>query len=169
MKRSFHIDEIQNVAEEVVKIISEHKANLATVVALSGDLGAGKTTLTQNIAHTLGVKENLISPTFVIMKRYEIGAQKISQPSGRNGSNPLVGKFSALLHIDAYRLNSEKELETLGWPELISNPQNLILIEWPERVPKLIPKDAIRISLGHKEENLRDIDINCKESSIVNE
>jgi tRNA threonylcarbamoyladenosine biosynthesis protein TsaE len=163
MKRSFHIDEIQNVAEEVVKIISEHKADFATVVALSGDLGAGKTTLTQTIARNLGVKENLISPTFVIMKRYELEPQGFQKSSRRSGSNRPIFKIPAalefLVHIDAYRLNSEKELETLGWQELISNPKNLILIEWPERVPKLIPKDAIRITLEHKDDSNRHIEI----------
>jgi tRNA threonylcarbamoyladenosine biosynthesis protein TsaE len=115
----------------------------ATVVALSGELGVGKTTLTQAIARELGVGENIISPTFVIMKSYKI----------------QNGPFKTLVHIDAYRLDSVKELERLGWAELIADPKNLILIEWPERVLEATPVYAHTIQLVHRDENLREIHI----------
>jgi tRNA threonylcarbamoyladenosine biosynthesis protein TsaE len=102
----------------------------ATVLALSGELGAGKTTFAQGIARTLGVEENVTSPTFVIEKIYQLENQK----------------FSRLIHIDAYRLNDPHELEVLGWRDIIIDPTNLIVIEWPERVAALIPPEAIRIS-----------------------
>ena len=104
--------------------------NSATILALSGDLGAGKTTFAQGIARALGVEENVTSPTFVIEKIYQLAGQK----------------FSHLIHVDAYRLNGPHELELLGWKEITADPKNLIIIEWPEKVVDLIPNDATRIS-----------------------
>jgi tRNA threonylcarbamoyladenosine biosynthesis protein TsaE len=106
------------------------RSDSATIIALSGDLGAGKTTFAQGIARALGIEENVTSPTFVIEKIYQLDGQK----------------FSRLIHIDAYRLNDPHELEVLGWKEIIADPANLILVEWPEKAAGLIPADALRIS-----------------------
>lgn len=104
----------------------------ARVVALSGPIGAGKTTFTQGIATALGIEDRVTSPTFVIERVY-----------------PLAGQpFERLIHIDAYRLHDAHELEALGWKELIADPGHLILIEWPEHVGPLIPEDAVRIALA---------------------
>ncbi|QQR50571.1 tRNA (adenosine(37)-N6)-threonylcarbamoyltransferase complex ATPase subunit type 1 TsaE [Candidatus Nomurabacteria bacterium] len=142
MKRIFTEKELPGIAKEILKQLltlrlSTHRK--AQVVALSGELGAGKTTLTQEIARQLGIKENVNSPTYVIMKKYKIPL--------------MIPGFRLLIHIDAYRLDSEQELEKLGWQEIIAEPENLILIEWPVRVKKLIPKDAVRISLEHKDQS----------------
>ena len=67
------------------------------------------------------------------------------------------GKHVQLIHIDAYRLDLSKELLNLGWNDLISDPKNLILIEWPEKVAELIPKNAQKILLNHIDENNREI------------
>lgn len=115
----------------------------ATVVALQGDLGAGKTTFTQEVGKILGITENMHSPTFVIEKIYEIDFKG----------------FKRLIHIDAYRIEKESELLHLGWEELVKNPENLIFIEWPENVQGLIPNEAIRISFKHVDENTREISI----------
>ena len=140
MKKTFSKNEISAIALEIA--VGFSVGENATIVALSGDLGAGKTTLTQSISRELGIHENVISPTFVIMKSYKIN----------------TGKHEQLIHIDAYRLNSAKELITLGWQEIISDPKNLVLIEWPERVEEIIPKNAQRILLSHKSEDEREID-----------
>ena len=66
--------------------------------------------------------------------------------------------FARLVHIDAYRLDSHTELLKLGWNELIADSQNLILIEWPEKVAEIIPKNAKKISLSHKTEDTRQIE-----------
>ena len=113
-KTVFTKEKIDTVAREILGLVSFGQ-DRAAIVALSGDLGAGKTTLAQAIARELGVKESVISPTFVIMKSYPI----------------VRGPYKQLIHIDAYRLNSETELEKLGWAELAGDPKNLILIEWP--------------------------------------
>src|SRR3989344_6041888 len=101
----------------------------ATVVALQGELGSGKTYFVQNFGKVLGVKEHITSPTFVLMNIYNID---------------LRG-FKRLIHIDAYRFEKEEELLVLGWEKLIENPDNIIFLEWPERVEGLIPKEAKRI------------------------
>jgi len=103
----------------------------ATVVVLSGDLGAGKTTFTQGIARGLGIEENVTSPTFVLEKIYELEHQK----------------WLHLIHIDAYRLKDARELEVLGWNEIVFDPSNLIVVEWPEHIATLIPARAIRVTL----------------------
>jgi tRNA threonylcarbamoyladenosine biosynthesis protein TsaE len=133
------LDKIQKTAEEIIKVVSSGKKERATILALSGDLGAGKTTITKEIANILGVKENVISPTFVIMKIYQI-------------KNKV---FKNLIHIDAYRLDKSEELLKIGWEEISKNKENLIIIEWPERVPDCLPVDIYRIDLEHRDENTR--------------
>lgn len=119
------------------------KDKRATVVALYGDLGSGKTTFTQFLAKHLGIKDEITSPTFVIMKKFTI-----------EGSG-----FSALCHIDAYRLDKAQELQKLGWSEILAEEKNLILLEWPERVAEIVPPDAEEIIFEFVDENTRRITI----------
>jgi len=123
----------------------------ATIVGLFGDLGAGKTTFVQNIAKNLGIKSKVNSPTFVLMKRYPI------KLSGRRTS-----VWKNIYHIDAYRLEGKdiiKELEILGWKEIVSNPENLVFIEWPEIIKKYIPKKVIKIKIKHLKNKGRQVNI----------
>ena len=106
----------------------------ATVIALQGDLGAGKTTFAQHFGKLAGVSEDMASPTFVIMKSYNVDWRG----------------YKKLIHIDAYRLEKEEELLYLGWDELIKDSENIILIEWPERVEGLIPADSKRLHFKHE-------------------
>jgi len=109
----------QIAADWLVDLSSNYSASdEATVVGLSGHLGAGKTAFVKEIAKELGIKEDITSPTFVIMKIYET-------------EHP---KWHRLIHIDAYRLEKREELEALQWEKLLSDPHNLIMIEWPENV-----------------------------------
>ena len=117
----------QRAAECVASLTPKESG--ATVIVLSGGLGAGKTTFVQGMAKALGVEDTVTSPTFVLEKVYAIEGQP----------------FARLVHVDAYRLKGAHELEVLGWKELIQNPGNLIVLEWPERVAEAIPTDAIRI------------------------
>jgi len=141
---------ISHSLKETEKIVSDFVKSLplgegsgkATVVGLYGELGAGKTTFTQIIAKQFGIKETVTSPTFVIEKIYELTGQK----------------FLHLIHIDAYRLESGDELMHLGWKDIIADPQNIILIEWPERVAEIMP-EHVKINLQHSSENTREIDI----------
>ncbi len=103
----------------------------ATLVALSGKLGAGKTAFTKAVARALGVEEVVNSPTFVLEKIYS-----------------LTGKpFARLIHIDAYRLEEGSDLAPLGFSVLMQDPGNLILLEWPEKVADALPEAAAKISI----------------------
>ncbi len=127
--------ELQEYAAAFVKQLDTQER--ATLVTLSGELGAGKTTFVQGIARALGVEETVSSPTFVLEKIYALPKRDLV--------GPFLG-FKRLVHIDAYRLKGAHELEVLGWQELIADPANLILLEWPERVAEAIPESAIAIA-----------------------
>lgn len=103
----------------------------ATLVTLSGELGAGKTSFAQGIASSLGVVGAVTSPTFVLEKVYQLHS----------------APFSKLVHIDAYRLTGGEELRALGFDELMGESGNLVLLEWPEKVIDLLPAPAHRITL----------------------
>ena len=98
-------------------------------IAISGELGAGKTTLAQSICRGAGVDEAVTSPTFALVQRYQ-------------------GKSAPVYHLDLYRLESPRELENLGWDDVLRDDA-LVLVEWPERADGLIPDDALHIELEH--------------------
>ncbi|MFC1802041.1 tRNA (adenosine(37)-N6)-threonylcarbamoyltransferase complex ATPase subunit type 1 TsaE [Patescibacteria group bacterium] len=120
----------------------------ATIIALYGDLGSGKTTFTQSVAKAFGIKSIVTSPTFVIEKIYKLPKEVLK----KNG-------FKHLIHIDAYRLNGSDELLSLGWNGLVTNPENIIFIEWPERVSDLISKEPCIKKLWFEfiDENTREV------------
>lgn len=107
------------------------KDRYATLITLSGELGAGKTAFTKALAKALGVEDHVTSPTFVLEKIYQLSG------------NP----FARLAHIDAYRLTDGGELAALGFDELMSDPENLVVLEWPEKVADMLPTPTIRITL----------------------
>lgn len=111
----------------------------ACIIAFEGDLGAGKTTLIQHIARQLGIADVLQSPTFVVMKRYPIPQHIHVYPTA----------FTQLIHIDAYRIQSNEEANVLGLHALLHERGVLLCIEWPSHIPSLIPH--IRIQLAHAE------------------
>ena len=119
------------------------KLGEARVLALQGDLGAGKTAFVKSLGKILGVKKTILSPTFIIMKSYKLKA----------------GNWKLLIHIDAYRIENENELEILGWDDLIKNPENLIALEWPEKVRNLIPKTAKTIKFEFVDEKTRELKV----------
>ncbi|MFA5942319.1 MAG: tRNA (adenosine(37)-N6)-threonylcarbamoyltransferase complex ATPase subunit type 1 TsaE [Candidatus Paceibacterota bacterium] len=110
----------------------------ATLVTLSGDLGAGKTAFTKAVARVLGVEETITSPTFVLEKIYQL--------SPKYGSTKPI--FKRLVHIDAYRLEVGSDLAPLGFDELMQDAGNLILLEWPEKVLDALPTPTVRLSLS---------------------
>ena len=113
----------------------------SVVVALEGNLGAGKTAFTQEVGKILGVAENMNSPTFVIEKIYSIDWKG----------------FRNLIHIDAYRLEKDSELLHLGWEEITREQENLVFLEWPENVASIIPESARRIHFKFIDEDTREI------------
>lgn len=135
--------DIKKFSEDFLKNLPQE--NLAQIVLLSGNLGAGKTTFTQALAQTLGVKETVNSPTFVIMKIYKLGKSQFSKD------------WKHLIHIDAYRLENSEELKNLGWEEIISKKENLVVLEWPEKVQGILSKGAIKINFEFIDENTRRV------------
>lgn len=114
----------ENLAKMLAKEILKYKniKKNALVFGLSGNLGAGKTTFIQAFAKGLGVRSRLTSPTFVLMKVY-----------------------GNLYHIDCYRIKDYKDILALDFGDIVSNPKNIILIEWAERIKKILPKDTVWI------------------------
>lgn len=94
------------------------------VVALQGELGAGKTTFARALLQALGVKGEVSSPTFTLLQTYEVPNLTIS-------------------HFDLYRLKNESELEELGWDEACA--QSLVIVEWPERAQHHMPEDYLTL------------------------
>ncbi len=131
----------QKFAVKIAKQILKKKTQKfgAAVIALKGDLGAGKTTFVQGFMKALGVRHRVTSPTFLIIRKYEI-----STPLQRG----LVHYHHAC-HLDLYRIHKLKELLDLGFKKIIKDHHALVLIEWPERVKKLLPKNAIQINFKH--------------------
>lgn len=147
MEIKFKEKEIKEISEKLLNKIFEEDFYRARVVAFSGTLGVGKTTLTQEIAKQLGIKENVISPTFVIMKIYYVDKK-----------SKYYLKFKRFIHIDAYRLTSGDELLKIGWEEIISDKDNLVIIEWPENVKEYLDQDTYWVKLGHIDEETRSIE-----------
>jgi len=113
----------------------------ALVIALGGNLGSGKTTFIQGLAKGLKVRENVLSPTFVIQKDFSLG----------------LDNYKNFYHIDAYRLKNPEELLELGFEDLIRNPENLIVIEWADKVKKILPEDVLKIEFMNMGGNIRKI------------
>jgi len=110
----------------------------AFVIGLKGELGGGKTTFLQGFAKGLGIKEKILSPTFVIMKKFKVSNRE-------------------LYHFDCYRVSKAKELLDLGFKEIISNPENIVVVEWADKIKKIMPKDAIWIDFKFVNEKKRKI------------
>lgn len=144
MKTKFKKEDIPDISHKILNKISKVKSNKAKVIALSGELGSGKTTLTQEIGRTLGIKNKIISPTFVIMKIYNIDKNSI-----------YYSHFKKLIHIDAYRLESSLELLKIGWVDLIEDKDNLIIVEWPEKVENCFDSKSFWVKLGHIDDQTR--------------
>lgn len=109
----------------------------ATIIALRGELGAGKTTFTQALAKELGITEVLQSPTYVLMKSYPL--------SFKNPYPGLEGRFERLVHIDAYRLERAEEFAALRPEEFLNDPKALVVVEWPERLAGALPQPDITV------------------------
>ena len=135
--------ETKKIGMKLAAVIKKErvKPKQALVIALEGDLGSGKTTFIQGLAAGFGVKENVLSPTFVIQKNFSL----------------LLENYKDFYHIDAYRLKNPEELLELGFSDLIKNPENIIVIEWADKIKKILPKNIIRINFENLGENKRKI------------
>lgn len=115
------------------------KDSSARIFLLTGELGSGKTTFVQGFAQGLGIKEKVVSPTFVLIREYQTPKTK-----------------RVLCHIDLYRLETENQLKNLGFDELLNNPNYLILIEWAEKLNEPL-KQAIKITIKKREREKKEV------------
>ena len=131
-----------NLAYQILKMKPQARSK-AFLIGLEGDLGGGKTTFTQGFMRGLGIRKKVLSPTFLIMKRFAI----------------QNSEFSNCYHLDCYRLKKPKEILELGFNEIINNPQNIIVIEWADRIKRLLPLDTLWIRFDFINETKRKITI----------
>ena len=126
------------LAEKVAQRVRE-----GTVICLEGVLGAGKTLFVQSMARTLGVQGEVTSPTFNLMNIYE--------------------GFCPIVHFDLYRLNTEEELEDIGFYEYTDFPDGIVFIEWAEKFPDALPDDYVKIEIERIKDsrNMRRINFSC--------
>lgn len=158
--------ETRAIGAELGRIL-KHSGNpfkgYACVIALTGNLGAGKTTFTQGFARGLGIKRTIQSPTFVLMKRFSLTSamrgeipvttleiKRFGRLPPRKRGGFLTG-FKTLYHLDCYRLESLRDLGSLKLERILKDPHALVLIEWAERAAKLLPRKRMRIQF-----NVRD-------------
>ncbi|OGN03600.1 MAG: tRNA (adenosine(37)-N6)-threonylcarbamoyltransferase complex ATPase subunit type 1 TsaE [Candidatus Yanofskybacteria bacterium RIFCSPHIGHO2_01_FULL_42_12] len=140
--------ETQKIAGDLaLKIMKNPSTRLrASVITLEGKLGAGKTTFVKGFAKALGIKAKIKSPTFVLMKKYPI------LPITYN-----LKPKTCLYHLDCYRVRDHRDLITLDLKTIFNESRSIILIEWPERVSKILPKKLIKVHIDHVSESKRKI------------
>ncbi len=145
---------ISHSAAETQKIGSDFGKALkgGDVLALYGDLGAGKTTFIQGLVASLGYSGRVFSPTFIFIRPYNISDQR-SVISDQKKSQ----KIKTFHHIDLYRIENETDLKTLGIEEFVSQKDAISAIEWPEKIENFLPKKTIKIkfeTLGETERKI---------------
>jgi tRNA threonylcarbamoyladenosine biosynthesis protein TsaE len=125
------LDDWQAVAAALVRTMAP-----GSIVSLSGPLGAGKTTLVQYVARLLGAPKRALSPTFALMRIYKVQGTRY--------------KVRRLVHVDAYRLEDEKDLVVLALDEELMEPGTAVLIEWPENIKNwLSKKHPIKVLISY--------------------
>jgi tRNA threonylcarbamoyladenosine biosynthesis protein TsaE len=124
--------------KEIAKKIAADFSEKGGVIALIGDLGAGKTTFAQGFAKALGIEEKVISPTFILMRQYK-----------------LKEKDRMFFHLDLYRLESDQETQTLGLKEIFEDEKNIVLVEWAEKIKSTLPKNTLFIEFSKVDQNKR--------------
>jgi len=133
---SERVGQTRKVAEDLARKLLSKKRNKAVVIALFGELGSGKTVFVQGFAKGLKIKGKIVSPTFILMRRH--------------------GNF---YHFDCYRIKNYREILDLGWREIAANPENIIIIEWAEKIKKILPKNCVKIYFKHANRNKRKISL----------
>lgn len=130
------IENTKTIGRQLARDLKKENQN----IFLFGELGSGKTTLLKGLGEGIGVKEDIISPSFQLVKRYK-------SPTSIN-----------LIHIDLYRLKDIKEILHLGWWELLEE-NGITAVEWADRAVNILPEKAVFLSIRHISKNKRQIEI----------
>lgn len=155
---SFSVGETKRFAAEFARDVlggKFGKKRRAFTIALSGELGAGKTTFVQGFARGLGLCRRVQSPTFVFVRRYALRSTQMHADKGAD-----LCRYADFYHVDAYRVRSKNDLRGLGLQEFFMSPRSLVLVEWAENVKGLLPKDTIWVRMKHgRREHERIVEI----------
>lgn len=135
------------------KVHASQNLQAASVIALSGDLGTGKTTFVQTLAQVLQIEDVVTSPTFTVMKQYVVSQQN------------LYG-IKQLVHMDAYRIESIAELGPLRLTEILATPGILLCIEWAEKITEVLPQATIRMDFQSLSEHERLVTITSPDGRV---
>ena len=125
-----------------------------TTILLHGDLGAGKTTLTQGIATGLGITEPVQSPTFTL----------VNEPDGTRDGQPI-----RLYHLDLYRLDGEGDLDSFGWEEYLAPADGITVVEWPERAGAALPDTYFLVRIEDAGDGTRRLTVESVPASTTND
>lgn len=128
--------DMPEVAEKILGLLENRN-----VILLEGELGAGKTTLSQSVLRAMEAEGPFTSPTFVVVKDYVIREDR---------------GFRKIFHFDCYRI-TEDDLSEIGWEEIIENKNNLVLVEWPKRIQKALPGEYLHVKIDVIDEDKRNI------------
>lgn len=142
MNEQIYISKSVEETQKIAMSIAE-KIQSGGVLLLKGDLGSGKTTFTQGFAKGLGITRRINSPTFIIMREYRIMNYE--------------SRIKNFYHLDLYRTETDRDLEGLGIEEIVQNSDNIVVIEWPEKLGELMPKHAKTITFNYLNETEREI------------
>ena len=144
--------ELGGLAKKLVSELLARESAGALAIGLVGELGAGKTTLVKYFLRELGVSESVLSPTFVLMKKYGLEEKK----------------YKNAIHVDCYRLEDPvSALSALGFSEILKNKNNLVLVEWAERIKDILPADTLWIELIYCEGEGRTVRVGSVNSAIL--
>ena len=161
-------EETQNLGKEFVASVTRSLLregdSLLNVVALYGDLGSGKTTFVQGLAEGFGITRRIISPTFIIIRQYKLSSQMSNLASSpkrlwRVGDKSTSQILKLFYHIDLYRIKNDEGIEELGIEEIIKDSQNIVAIEWAEKMGDLLPKERWDVRFEYVGEDKRRITI----------
>jgi tRNA threonylcarbamoyladenosine biosynthesis protein TsaE len=140
-----NLSQTQKLAEELAKTLKP-----GDFLAFYGNLGSGKTTFIQGLAKGLGIERRIISPTFIIVRSYEISDQQLAT------SNQTARMF---YHIDLYRTETKNDLLSVGLDQIIEDKNSIIALEWAEKMGEMLPKKRIEVNLENLGEDERKITI----------
>lgn len=139
--------ETRKLGELIAKLIVSERLK-KRILVLEGELGGGKTTFLKGFAKGLGIKEKILSPTFILIQRFRI---------------PNL-KFKNFYHIDCYRIENKREILILGFRKIIKSPQNVVAIEWGDKIKRLLPKNALFLNFRILTRVKRNIDLSLSQN-----